>query len=61
VGWKHVVEGGLALVPARQLLVIRKIRERDDFRGRFVVPSREFAFMRMMFFNRSLNVFPLFL
>jgi hypothetical protein len=48
-------------IPARQLLVRRKIRERDDFQGRFIVPSREFTSVRMLFFTCLLNMFPLFL
>jgi hypothetical protein len=33
----------VAYVFARQLLVRRKIRGRDDFRGFVLAPSREFA------------------
>jgi len=48
-------------IPARQLLVIRKIWERDDFQGHFIVPSREFTSTWMLFFTCPLNLFPLFL
>jgi len=48
-------------IPARQLLVRRKSRKRDDFQGRFVVPSREFTSIRMLFFTCPLNLFPLFM
>jgi hypothetical protein len=47
------------LIPARQLLVIRKIRERGDFQGRFVVPSCEITSIGTLFINCSLNLFPL--